>query len=32
VVAGKLVRAALVVGQLVDDGSIVLFSVEIDLA
>ena len=27
---GKLVRAALVVGQLVADGSIVLFSVDID--
>ncbi len=32
VIAGKLVRAALVVGQLVDDGSIVLFSVEVDPA
>lgn len=32
VAAGKLVRAALVVGQLVADGSIVLFSIDIDVA
>ncbi len=32
VTTGKLVRAVLVVGQLVADGSIVLFSVDIDSA
>ena len=32
VATGKLVRAALVVGQLVADGSIVLFSIDIDPA
>lgn len=32
VATGKLVRAVLVVGQLTADGSIVLFSVDIDLA
>jgi len=31
VTTGKLVRAVLVVGQLVADGSIVLFSIDIDL-
>ena len=32
VATGKLVRAVLVVGQLVADGSIALFSVDLDLA
>ena len=32
VTTGKLVRAAIVVGQLVADGSIVLFSIDIELA
>ena len=32
VVTGKLVKAALVIGQLMADGSIVLISIDIDLA
>lgn len=32
VATGKLVRAVLVIGQLVSDGSIVLFGIEIELA
>ena len=30
VTTGKLVKAALVIGQLVEDGSVVLFGIEID--